>query len=95
MQKCSLFLAVPWRSGEDAGLVNQGSVVRAPVHEIYHSISGLLSFKKSETVLWTIAKYYYYYYYEFEYFYQCIMTFWGLRASKGPVLMHQSHLVQN
>ena len=23
--------------------------------------------------------------YEFEYFYQCIMTFWGLRDSKGPI----------
>ena len=33
--------------------------------------------------------------YEFEYFYQCIMTFWGLRDSKGPILMHQAHLVQN
>ena len=22
--------------------------------------------------------------YEFEYFYQCIITFWGLRNSKGP-----------
>ena len=32
---------------------------------------------------------------EFEYFYQCIMTFWGLRDSKGPILMHQAHLVQN
>ena len=29
----------------------------------YSSISGLLSFKKPETVLWTIAKNYYYYYY--------------------------------
>ena len=29
----------------------------------YSSTSGLLSFKKPETVLWTIAKNYYYYYY--------------------------------
>ena len=29
--------------------------------EIFHSNSGLLSFNKPETVLWTIAKYYYYY----------------------------------
>ena len=33
--------------------------------------------------------------YEFEYFFQCIMTFWGLRDSKVPILMHQAHLVQN
>ena len=33
--------------------------------------------------------------YEFEYFYECIMTFGGLRDSKGPILMHQAHLVQN
>ena len=33
--------------------------------------------------------------YEFEYFYQCIMTFWDLRDSKGPILMHQAHLIQN
>ena len=33
--------------------------------------------------------------YDFEYFYQCIMTRWGLRDSKGPTLMHQAHLVQN
>ena len=32
------------------------------IHEIFHSNSGLLSFKKPETLLWTIAKYYYYYY---------------------------------
>ena len=54
---------VPWRNGEDAGLVIQGLVVRASAQEIFHSNSGLLSFKKPETVLWTIAKYYYYYYY--------------------------------
>ena len=30
----------------------------------YPSTSGLLSFNKPETVLWTIAKNYYYYYYE-------------------------------
>ena len=30
--------------------------------------------------------------YEVEYFYQCIMTFWGLRDSKGSILMHQVHL---
>jgi len=33
--------------------------------------------------------------YEFVYSYQCIMTFWGLRVSKGPILIHQAHLVQN
>ena len=33
--------------------------------------------------------------YEFEYFYQCIMTIWGLSDSNGPILMHQAHLVQN
>ena len=33
--------------------------------------------------------------YEFEYFYQCIMTFCDLSVSKGPILMHQAHLVQN
>jgi hypothetical protein len=38
-------------------------VVRASAQEIFHSNSGLLSFKKPETVLWTIVKYYYYYYY--------------------------------
>ena len=32
--------------------------------------------------------------YEFEYFYQCIMTFGGLRDPKGPLLMHQAHLVK-
>ena len=32
---------------------------------------------------------------EFEYFYQCIMTFWGLRDFKGPTLMHHAHLFQN
>ena len=53
-----LFAMVPWRNGEDAGLVIQGSAVRAPPQEIFHSNSGLLSFKKPETVLWTIAKYY-------------------------------------
>ena len=31
-------------------------------YEVYPSTSGLLSFKKPETVLWTIAKHYYYYY---------------------------------
>ena len=46
----------PWRNGEDAGIVIQGSVVRAPAQEIFHSNSGLLSFNKPETVLWTIAK---------------------------------------
>ena len=25
--------------------------------------------------------------YEFEYFYQCIMTFWGLKDSRGPIWM--------
>ena len=53
--------AAPWRSGEDSGLVFQGSVVRAPAQEIFHFNSGLLSFNKPEKVLWTIAKYYYYY----------------------------------
>ena len=52
---------VPWRNGEDAGLVFQGSVIRALAQEIFHSNSGLLSFTRPETVLWTIAKYYYYY----------------------------------
>ena len=33
--------------------------------------------------------------YEFEYFYQSIMTGWGLRDSKGPILMLEAHLVQN
>ena len=33
--------------------------------------------------------------YEFEYFYRCIMTVWGLSDSKRPILMHQAHLVQN
>ena len=33
--------------------------------------------------------------YEFEYFYKCIMTFCGLRDSKGPILMHQAHSGQN
>ena len=28
--------------------------------EVYPSTSGLLTFKKSETVLWSIAKHYYY-----------------------------------
>ena len=28
-------------------------------------------------------------------FYQCIMTFWGMRGSKGPILMYQAHLVEN
>ena len=51
-------VSVPWRNGENAGLVFQGSVVRAPAQEIFHSNRGLLSFKKPETVLWTIAKYY-------------------------------------
>ena len=27
--------------------------------------------------------------YEFEYFYQCFMTFWGLRESKGLIWMYQ------
>ena len=31
--------------------------------EVYPSTSGLLTFKKSETVLWSIAKHYHYYYY--------------------------------
>ena len=26
--------------------------------------------------------------YEFQCFYKCITTFWGLRDSKGPILMH-------
>ena len=53
--------AVPWRNGEDAGLVYQGSAVRAPPQEIFHSNSGLLSYNKSERVLRTIAKRYFYY----------------------------------
>ena len=53
---------VPWRNGEDTGVVFQGLVVRALAQEIFHSNSGLLSFNKPETVLWTIAKYHYYYY---------------------------------
>ena len=36
--------------------------------------SGLLSFKKPETVLWTIAKHYYYYYYYY-YYYTIVITF--------------------
>ena len=32
-------------------------------YEVYPSTSGLLSFNKPETVLWTIANNYYYYYY--------------------------------
>ena len=34
--------------------------------EVYPSTSGLLTFKKSETVLWSIAKHYYHYYYWLE-----------------------------
>ena len=33
--------------------------------------------------------------YEFEYFYQYIMTSWGLRNFKGPIFMRQAHSVQN
>ena len=33
--------------------------------------------------------------YEFEYFYQCIMTFWGLRDSRGPIWMHLINFLQN
>ena len=62
-RKSEILFLVLWRNGEDAGLVFQGSVVRASAQEIFHSNSGLLSFKKPETVLWTIAKYCYYYYY--------------------------------
>ena len=36
---------------------------------------------------------------EFEYFYQCIMTFGGLKDSRGPkrepIWMHQINLLQN
>ena len=32
--------------------------------------------------------------YEFEYFYQCIMTYWGLSEFKKPISRHQAHLVQ-
>ena len=33
--------------------------------------------------------------YAFEYFYRCIMTLWGLRDSKRPILMHKVHLKIN
>ena len=32
--------------------------------------------------------------YEFQNFCKCIMTYWGLRDFKGPISMHQAHLVQ-
>ena len=51
---------VPWRNGEDTGVVFQGSVVQALAQEIFHSKSGLLSFNEPEKVLWNLAKYYYY-----------------------------------
>ena len=42
MPACSSkYNVVPWRNGEDAGLVFQGLVVRAPPQEIFHSNSGI------------------------------------------------------
>ena len=39
--------AVPWRNGEDVGLVYQASVVRAPPQEIFHSNSGIAVIQKA------------------------------------------------
>ena len=39
--------AIPWRNGEDAGLVYQGSAVRAPPQEIFHSTSGIAVLQKA------------------------------------------------
>ena len=47
-------------SSPDAGSISNYCLTQ----EIFHSNpSELLSFNKSEKVLWTLAKYYYYYYY--------------------------------
>ena len=40
-------IVVPWRNGEDAGLVYQGLVVRAPAQEIFHSNSGIAVLQKA------------------------------------------------
>ena len=39
--------AVPWRNGEDVGLVYQGLAVRAPPQEIFHSNSGIAVLQKA------------------------------------------------
>ena len=43
------------------GVPGSNPIAAPKSYEVYPSTSGLLSFKKPETVLWTIAKYYYYY----------------------------------
>ena len=42
-----VIIAVPWRNGEDVGLVYQGSAVRAPPQEIFHSNSGIAVLQKA------------------------------------------------
>ena len=37
----------PWRNGEDVGLVYQGSAVRAPPQEIFHSNRGIAVLQKA------------------------------------------------
>ena len=44
------------------GVPGWNSIASPKSYEVYPSTSGLLSFKKPETVLWTIAKHYYYCY---------------------------------
>ena len=39
-------VAVPWRNGEDVGLVYQGLAVWAPPQEIFHSNSGIAVLQK-------------------------------------------------
>ena len=43
------------------GVPGSNPIAAPKSYEVYPSTSGLLSFKKPETVLWTIAKHYYYY----------------------------------
>ena len=49
------------------GVPGSNPIAAPKSYEVYPSTSGLLSFKKPETVLWTIAKHYYYYYYYYYY----------------------------
>ena len=42
------------------GVPGSNQIAAPKSYEVYPSTSGLMSFKKPETVLWTIAKHYYF-----------------------------------
>ena len=47
-------------SASRPGVPGSNPIAAPKSYEVYPSTSGLMSFKKPETVLWTVAKHYYY-----------------------------------